>query len=85
MSAQPNIVTQVSGRIGARLAILVVESYRVLLAPLFVGGACRHTPTCSAYAIEAFERHGFVRGLRLTVKRLWRCRPGGTVGYDPVP
>src|SRR5579864_8632370 len=46
---------------------------------------CRYTPTCSTYALEAVQRHGARRGLRLTVKRLARCRPGGPSGYDPVP
>lgn len=47
--------------------------------------ACRFTPTCSAYAIEALGRHGARRGSWLMVRRLLRCRPGGTGGPDPVP
>ena len=46
---------------------------------------CRFTPTCSAYALEACDRHGAARGLALTARRLTRCRPGGPSGYDPVP
>ncbi len=46
---------------------------------------CRFTPTCSQYAIEAVTRHGAGRGLRLAVRRLGRCRPGGPSGYDPIP
>jgi putative membrane protein insertion efficiency factor len=46
---------------------------------------CRFTPTCSNYALEALERHGPLRGLSLTARRLARCRPGGPSGYDPVP
>jgi putative membrane protein insertion efficiency factor len=46
---------------------------------------CHFTPTCSAYAIEALERHGALRGSWLTVRRLVRCRPGGRRGADPVP
>ena len=46
---------------------------------------CRFTPTCSEYAIQAVARHGAARGLRLTVRRLGRCRPGGPSGYDPIP
>ena len=46
---------------------------------------CRFTPTCSQYAIEAVSRHGAGRGLRLAVRRLGRCRPGGPSGYDPIP
>jgi hypothetical protein len=46
---------------------------------------CHFTPTCSAYAVEALERHGARRGTWLTVRRLVRCRPGGARGADPVP
>jgi len=46
---------------------------------------CRHIPSCSAYAIEALEQHGARRGSWLAVRRLLRCRPGGTWGFDPVP
>ncbi|MCZ2850992.1 membrane protein insertion efficiency factor YidD [Modestobacter sp. VKM Ac-2978] len=46
---------------------------------------CHFTPTCSAYAIEALERHGALRGSWLTARRLVRCRPGGARGEDPVP
>ena len=46
---------------------------------------CRFEPTCSRYAYTAFERHGALRGLWLTVRRLSRCRPGGGTGWDPVP
>ena len=46
---------------------------------------CRFTPSCSAYALEALERHGTARGTRLTARRLLRCRPFGPSGYDPVP
>ncbi|RBY89131.1 membrane protein insertion efficiency factor YidD [Blastococcus sp. TBT05-19] len=46
---------------------------------------CRFTPTCSAYAIEALEAHGALRGSWLTVRRLVRCRPGAAGGHDPAP
>ena len=46
---------------------------------------CRFEPSCSRYAYDAFDRHGAVRGLWLTVRRLSRCRPGGGEGWDPVP
>nr|WP_308113128.1 MULTISPECIES: membrane protein insertion efficiency factor YidD [unclassified Blastococcus] len=46
---------------------------------------CRFTPTCSAYAIDALETHGALRGSWLTLRRLVRCRPGAAGGTDPVP
>lgn len=46
---------------------------------------CRFSPTCSAYAIEALQVHGTLRGLWLTLRRLVRCRPFGPSGWDPVP
>jgi putative membrane protein insertion efficiency factor len=46
---------------------------------------CRYVPTCSQYAVEALEGHGAVRGTWLTTRRLLRCHPWGSHGYDPVP
>ena len=46
---------------------------------------CRFTPTCSAYAIEALEAYGALRGALLTLRRLARCHPWGPFGFDPVP
>jgi putative membrane protein insertion efficiency factor len=70
--------------LAARVLILGVRAYQVVLGPL-LGGQCRFTPSCSFYSIEAFERHGAWRGLRLTVRRLLRCQPWGGHGHDPVP
>lgn len=47
--------------------------------------SCRFSPSCSAYAITAIERHGPVRGFCLAVRRIARCHPWGGSGYDPVP
>ncbi len=46
---------------------------------------CRHIPTCSNYAIEAIEEYGSIKGLYLAIRRILRCNPFGTSGYDPVP
>ena len=48
-------------------------------------GSCRFHPSCSAYAVEAIERFGVIRGTVLSVKRLSRCRPLARHGFDPVP
>jgi putative membrane protein insertion efficiency factor len=66
------------------LAIALIRLYQLTLAPL-LRGHCRFHPSCSQYAVEAFERHGFVRGLGLAIRRLSRCHPLGTHGADPVP
>lgn len=63
---------------------LPIRAYRLILSP-WLGHACRYQPTCSAYALEALERHGALRGGWLTVRRLARCHPWGGRGYDPVP
>lgn len=65
------------------LAILLIRAYKLILAPLWVGG-CRHYPSCSDYAIEALQVKGVKEGTKLALGRIWRCRPGGTFGYDPV-
>lgn len=68
----------------ARLAIAAVRAYQLVLSPL-VGGACRFEPSCSAYALEAIERHGAARGLWLALRRISRCHPFARPGFDPVP
>jgi len=63
---------------------LPIHVYRLGISPL-IGPRCRYQPTCSAYALEALERHGPLRGGWLTVRRILRCHPFGGFGYDPVP
>ena len=62
----------------------LVRVYQYLLSPLF-GPCCRFSPNCSAYAIEALQRHGFLWGCWFTAKRLLRCHPWGAAGDDPLP
>jgi putative membrane protein insertion efficiency factor len=71
-------------RLLALIGILPIRAYQALISPL-LPGSCRYQPTCSAYAVEAIERHGLLRGLWLTLRRLLRCHPWGGFGYDPVP
>jgi len=66
------------------LALASIRVYQVILGP-FLGGACRFEPSCSVYAYEAIERFGALRGSWMGLKRLLRCRPFSTSGYDPVP
>ncbi len=68
----------------AHLLALPVRAYRLLLSP-WVGHGCRYQPTCSAYALEALEMHGALKGGVLTVGRICRCHPWGGHGHDPVP
>ena len=64
--------------------VFLIRFYQVCISP-YKPSCCRFTPTCSAYALEAFRKHGPVKGLYLTVRRLLRCHPWGGSGYDPVP
>ncbi|VWX59407.1 putative membrane protein insertion efficiency factor [Burkholderiales bacterium 8X] len=67
-----------------RLLIAAVKGYRLLLSP-WLGASCRFEPTCSAYALEALERHGAAAGSYLVLHRLARCQPWCQGGHDPVP
>lgn len=64
--------------------LLLIRLYQLVLAP-WTAGACRHEPSCSRYAHEAVARHGVLRGTALAARRLARCHPLGSSGYDPVP
>lgn len=71
-------------RLPQRLLLGVVHGYRLLLKP-WLGNACRFEPSCSAYAVQALEQHGALRGSALTGWRLLRCQPWCQGGCDPVP
>ncbi|MGB0715964.1 MAG: membrane protein insertion efficiency factor YidD [Phycisphaerae bacterium] len=64
--------------------VLLIMAYRCMLRP-FMGGYCRFEPSCSQYALDALQLHGVTRGVKLTVGRIFRCRPGTAPGLDPVP
>jgi uncharacterized protein len=67
-----------------RVPVLLLRLYRLVVSPMY-GETCRFYPSCSAYALEAFDRHGVFRGAWLTVRRLLRCHPWNPGGVDPVP
>ena len=64
--------------------VMLVRAYQMILSPL-LPAACRYYPSCSAYAIEALERHGALRGSWLAARRIGRCNPFRPGGFDPVP
>jgi hypothetical protein len=66
------------------LLVGLVRIYQRLVSPL-LGPRCRFHPSCSAYAIEALQRHGAARGSLLAVRRVARCHPLNEGGFDPVP
>lgn len=68
----------------SKILILPIQFYRYFISP-FTPSSCRHVPTCSEYAIEAIKVHGVIKGFVLGTKRLSKCHPWGTHGYDPVP
>ncbi|RWW92116.1 membrane protein insertion efficiency factor YidD [Flavobacterium cerinum] len=64
--------------------ILLVRFYQVAISPV-LPSACRYSPTCSQYTIEALQIHGLFKGSWLSIKRIVSCNPWGGQGYDPVP
>ncbi len=66
------------------IAILLIRFYQTAISPI-LPNACRFTPTCSQYTLDAIKKYGFFKGTWLGIKRISRCRPGGGSGYDPVP
>ncbi|MDR1860222.1 MAG: membrane protein insertion efficiency factor YidD [Bacteroidales bacterium] len=71
-------------RFFSSILLAMIWFYRHVISPLFPP-SCRHVPTCSQYAIDAIKIHGPFRGVWMAIKRICRCTPWGTSGYDPVP
>ncbi|MGK7392271.1 MAG: membrane protein insertion efficiency factor YidD [Candidatus Cyclobacteriaceae bacterium M2_1C_046] len=67
-----------------KILIFPIKIYQWTLSPL-LGQNCRHIPTCSHYTVKAIEVWGPFKGLWMGLKRISRCHPWGTSGYDPVP
>jgi putative membrane protein insertion efficiency factor len=68
----------------AKFFVMVVRGYQLAISP-WLPPACRYTPSCSQYAIEALQRHGALKGSWLAARRLARCHPFRAGGHDPVP
>ncbi len=77
-------VWQLIGKGIAKLMLGLIWFYRHCISPL-TPAACRYTPTCSQYAMEAIKKYGPFKGGWLALKRILRCNPWGGSGYDPVP
>lgn len=75
---------QFFSRIIAKIMLGLIWFYRHCISPL-TPAACRYTPTCSQYAVEAIRKYGPSKGGWLALRRILRCNPWGGSGYDPVP
>ncbi|MCK5709574.1 MAG: membrane protein insertion efficiency factor YidD [Deltaproteobacteria bacterium] len=62
---------------------LFIKAYKYFISPI-LPPSCRFHPSCSEYALDAFNKYGFIKGLWLTLKRIGRCHPLCDGGYDPV-
>ncbi len=65
------------------ILIILVKIYQFTISPL-IGSNCRFTPTCSNYCIQSLQKHGALKGLFLSFKRIFSCHPWGGSGHDPV-
>jgi hypothetical protein len=73
-----------ANRLAGLVLRVLIRAYQYILVPVLMP-SCRFEPSCSAYALEAVEAHGPWRGAWLAVRRVGRCHPWGSAGYDPVP
>lgn len=64
--------------------LALIKIYQHGISPL-IGPKCRFTPTCSQYAEQSLKKYGLTKGTWLAIKRISKCHPGGSSGYDPVP
>ncbi len=67
-----------------QLLTILIRFYQIFISPL-LGTHCRYEPTCSAYALEAVNKYGSIKGGAMALKRILRCHPFRPGGYDPVP
>jgi len=73
-----------TGKIAGEILISLVKFYQFAISP-YVGSNCRHSPTCSNYMIGSIREWGPAKGFWIGMKRLLKCHPGGSSGFDPVP
>ncbi len=66
-----------------KIIIFLIRCYQIF--PNISHNMCRFTPTCSEYMIIAINKYGVIKGIKLGIKRLKKCRPNGEMGCDPVP
>lgn len=71
-------------KILTKFILMLIRFYQQCISP-FTPAACRYTPTCSQYAVEAIQKYGPFKGGWMALKRILRCNPFGGSGYDPVP
>ena len=64
--------------------VLLIRGYQLIVSPI-LGSNCRFMPTCSEYALESLKAYGLIKGTFLTIKRIGKCHPWGSHGYDPIP
>jgi putative membrane protein insertion efficiency factor len=83
MKVLSSIINFIS-KIIVAIFVILIKIYQLVISP-WLGPSCRYTPTCSQYGLEAFKKHGVLKGFALTTKRFLSCRPGGGHGWDPVP
>ncbi len=67
------------------ILIVFLRIYQMLISPFLPANSCRFYPSCSQYAVEALQKHGAMRGMFLSIKRILKCHPYHEGGYDPVP
>ncbi|MBW1615768.1 MAG: membrane protein insertion efficiency factor YidD [Deltaproteobacteria bacterium] len=67
-----------------KIFLLIIRSYQYIISP-FLGTSCRFIPTCSEYAFQAVNKYGVIKGSFLSIKRICRCHPFNSGGFDPVP
>tara|TARA_B100001029_G_scaffold53445_1_gene42901 strand:- start:314 stop:556 length:243 start_codon:yes stop_codon:yes gene_type:complete len=68
----------------AYILVFLIKSYQLLISPI-LGQNCRYLPTCSEYSVQSIREHGVIKGIALSLKRISKCHPWGSHGYDPVP